>query len=356
MPGGKRHLKHVTIVDVARKSGFAPSTVSIVLNSAPLSRRVPEHTKAHIRETAEALGYRPNIFARALVSRRSQTIGIMIFDISDPFCVLALDGIQKTLSSTSYLPIMMDARGDRQRFEGYLRMLVDYRVEALIVVANWLMGESQLFLDIKNDVPIVMIGRDFSKNGIFSMSSDNETGGYMAIQHLYELGHRKIAVIRGPKKMVDGSLRWKGIQRFAKKHDLTIDMRRVRQLPDSWDAKSSFACGQKLTEDLLQSSLRFTALVAFDDLTALGAVRALNRASLSVPGDCSVVGYDDVPPAALSTPGLTTIHQPLEEIGILTTEYILKVLVGESDIVTESRLRTLPPSLILRDSTRKLSR
>lgn len=357
MPDHKRRSNRVTIVDVAKESGFAPSTVSIVLNDAPVARRVPEQTKAHIKKTAKALGYRPDMIARSLRSRRSQTIGIMIFDISDPFCVMALTGIQRRFDSTEYLPIIMDARGDRKRFEAYLALLLERQVEGLIVVANWLMGDPKLFVGIKNNLPIVMIGRDLSKVGLHSITADNETGGHMSVRHLYELGHRKIAIIRGPKKMVNADQRWDGIERFLAERHLSINAKHIQQLPDSWDARTAFSCGENITELLLRSTPRFTALAAFDDLTALGAVRALSRAGISVPNDCSIIGFDDVPPAALSTPGLTTIRQPLEEIGILAADYVLKELREDRDDTPQSfRLQALSPSLVIRDSTQKYHR
>src|ERR1700761_9793514 len=132
--GRKQASTRVTILDVARKSGFSASTVSIVLNEAPLSRYVAATTKEHIRKTTKALGYRPDAFARSLRSRRSHTIGVMIFDISDPFCTLILRGMERALCSTSYLPIIMIAYNQREQFERHIKMMLERRVEGLIVI------------------------------------------------------------------------------------------------------------------------------------------------------------------------------------------------------------------------------
>jgi LacI family transcriptional regulator len=353
MPERKSKSARVTLVDVARKSGFSPSTVSIVLSEAPLSRYVAAQTKERIRKTAQALGYRPDVFARSLRSRHSNTIGVLVFDISDPFCVFILKGIEKTLHPTPYLPILMDAHHERKQFERYLELLLERRVEALIVVANWLFDEGKLLAGLKEKkMPLVVVGQDVSKKHIGSVAVDNEAGGYEAMKHLYQLGHRRIAVIRGPAKLSDSQLRWNGMQRFAAEHSLQLDSRRIRQLSDALDPISGFEGGVKLTEELINSRLKFTALIAFDDLTALGAVRALARTGRSAPRDCSVIGFDDVPLAALSTPGLTTIRQPMEEMGSLATRRVLDVLqeAGESREVTTD-LQLLPPSLVLRDST-----
>jgi LacI family transcriptional regulator len=356
MPGRKSKSTRVTLLDVARKSGFSPSTVSIVLSEAPLSRYVAAKTKEHIRKTAQALDYHPDIFARSLRSGHSNTVGVLVFDISDPFCVLILRGIEKALHSTPYLPILMDAHNERTQLEGYLNLLMERRVEGLIVVANWLFDEGGLLAGLKKEkIPTVVVGRDLSEKRIGSVIVDNEAGGYEATKHLYELGHRHIAVIRGPEKLSDSQRRWSGIQRFASEHALKLDPRRIRQLPDALDAISGFEGGLRLTEELIRSRLKFTALIAFDDLTALGALRAFARAGRSAPHDCSIIGFDDVPLAALSTPGITTIRQPMEEMGSVATRRVLDVLreAGEGRDVTPD-LRLLSPSLVIRDSTSML--
>lgn len=355
MSSRKKTSNRVTILDVARKSGFSASTVSIVLNEAPLSRYVAAQTKEHIRKTAKALGYRPDIFARSLRSRRSHTIGVMIFDISDPFCTLILRGIEKTLHAADYLPIIMNANNDRRQFENYLRMLLDRRVEGLVVVANWLFAETDLLADMENhNIPTVVIGRDLTKSGISSVLVDNATGAYQALEHLYQLGHRKIAFIRGPESLHDNVNRWRGIEQFSTSHGWPVNPKLVRQLPEIRDAASGFDGGIALTRDLLRSRRKFTALMAFDDLTALGALRALKDAGVQVPEDCSVIGFDGVPPAALSTPAITTICQPMEEMGTIGTEWILKSLEkDESNVGNNPDLKLLPPSLLVRDSTRQ---
>lgn len=356
MAGRKSKSTRVTLLDVARKSGFSPSTVSIVLSEAPLSRYVAAGTKERIRKTAESLGYRPDVFARSLRSRRSSTVGVLVFDISDPFCVLILRGIEKTLHSTPYLPILMDAHHERKQFEGYLDLLMERRVEGLIVVANWLFDEGGLLTGLKDkNMPTVVVGRDLSDKKIGSVIVDNESGGYEAMKHLYELGHRRIAVIRGPKMLSDSNRRWAGIQRFASEQGLALDPRLVRELPGAIDPISGFEGGAQLVEELIRSRLKFTALVAFDDLTALGAVRALARSGRSAPRDCSIIGFDDVPLAALSTPGITTIRQPMEEMGRVATNRLLDVLReddGQGEVTPD--LQLLPPSLVLRDSTTAL--
>lgn len=348
--GRKSSPARITLQDVAQKSGFSPSTVSIVLSEAPLSRYVAARTKEHIRKTAAALGYKPDVFARSLRSRRSNTIGVLVFDISDPFCVLILRGIEKALGGTRWMPILMDAHNERVRFRGYLDLLMERRVEGLIIVANWLFDEGGLLEKVRSEgVPAVVVGRDVSAQSFGSVIVDNEEGGYQAVRHLYELGHREIAIIRGPEKLSDSARRWEGVKRFARESGWRIDPRRVRQVPGALDPLSGFEGGRQLAADLVASRVKFTALMAFDDLTALGAIRALSEAGRAIPGDCSLMGFDDVPLAALSTPGITTIRQPMEQMGAVATRRVLDALREGKEL--EPVLELLPPELVVRAST-----
>jgi len=346
----------VTIRDVARESGFSSTTVSIVLNNAPLARYIPSVTKKRIEKAAKKLGYRPNLFARSLRSKRSHTVGVMVFDMTDPYCTLVLRGIENTLYQASYLPILTDVHNERSRFERYLEMLLDRRVEALIVLANWLFVEIDVLADLeKSSIPTTMIGRELQTDSVSSVIVDNELGAYCALEHLHSLGHRKIAFIRGPKTLADSAPRWKGIRNFAKGAGLEIDPKLVVDLPESRDPISSFEAGYKLTEELIKQKRPFTALVAFDDMTAFGAIRALTKGGIRVPDQCSVIGFDDVAASSLYTPPLTTIRQPMETMGTLA----VNIVVDGINAVLEKREvtavhRKVAPELAVRESTRSL--
>jgi DNA-binding LacI/PurR family transcriptional regulator len=344
--------KTVTLMDVARESGYSTSTVSIVLNEAPLSEHLRAQTKRRIREVAERLGYRPHIFARSLRSQRSNTIGIMVFDLSDPFCTLILRGIDNQLQPTEYLPIVMDAHNDRVRFERYLAMLIDRRVEGLIVVANWLFVKIDALKEIAaRHLPTVVVGRDLHRAGIRSVLVDNEAGGYKALRHLYELGHRDIAFLLGPKQLSDTSRRWAGMKSFAREAGLSLNSSLVKEMPGSSDPLSGFTAGGNLATELLRSHQKFTALAAFDDMTAFGAIRALADSGWQVPRDCSVIGFDDIPMAALASPSLSTVRQPMHEMGLLASESICLQL-AHPDAPSDQLLKLLDPTLEARQSTK----
>ena len=343
----------VTMRDVASATGFSPATVSIVLNNAPLARYIATGTKKKIEETAKRLGYRPNAMARFLRSKRSQSIGVMLTDVTDPFCTPILRGIENALYPLGYLPIFADAHNQRERFERYLEMLLERHVDGLIVVANWLLVDIHVLADLnKAEVPTVTIGWEIPGNRVSFAMVDNEAGGRMALEHLYQLGHRRIAVILGPKRLIDSAPRWRGIQKFAQSVKLEIDPSLITRLPDVFDASASFDHGYRLTEELLQKKKKFTALLAFDDLTALGAIRALAKAGVGVPEQCSVIGFDDVAISGLSVPALTTVRQPLETMGTAAVNIVMEAIkAGHENRDWSVVAQKLHAELVIRDST-----
>src|SRR5712691_2867369 len=164
----------VTIRDVAERSGFSSATVSIVLNNAPLARYIPDTTKGRIHKAAQQLGYRPNLFARSLRGRRSHTVGVMVFDMTDPYCTLVLRGIENTLYQSSFLPILTDVHNERSRFERYLEMLLDRRIEGLVVLANWLFVDINVLADLeKNNIPTAIVGVELKNDNVSSVIVDN---------------------------------------------------------------------------------------------------------------------------------------------------------------------------------------
>lgn len=345
--------KMITMRDVAKLSGFSPTTVSITLNDAPLARYLPEETKSRIRQTAQQLGYRPNPFARSLVNQRSHSIGLMVFDITDPYCTLILRGIEKKLFQSSYLPIFTDVHNDPVRFQRYLEMLLDRRVDALIIIANWLVLDIDVLNDVASrDIPKVLIGSRLPETSISAVDFDNEQGAYLAIEHLHQLGHRDIAFIRGPQRLWDTEPRWHGIQSFAAKADLSINQDLVFDLSESEEALSSFEGGFRAAQQLLQSGRRFTALLAFDDLSAMGAMQSLQQAGIRVPQDCSIIGFDDIPAASLCAPALTTIRQPMELMGSIAADIVIEqVSTSSKERKDDPVSRTVGPELIIRGST-----
>jgi len=348
---GQRKSGHVTLLDIARACGYSVSTVSIVLSEAPLSQNVAASTRAQIRKVASELGYHPDAYARSLRRRRSQTIGVLAYDLSDPFCIPIVQGIQSGLQPVDYVPLLMDAQTQRKLFDNYLKMVIERRAEGIIVIASWVFEETNLLADIeKNHVPIVILGRDLSGSKISSLLIDNEIGGALALRHLIELGHRRIAVIRGPEEMFDSEPRWAGIRREASESGVTLDPQLTFQLPGLVGPTSGFEGGRTLAQQILAAGRPFTAVLAFDDLTALGVVRGLTEAGIQIPRDCSVIGFDDVLPAAVATPGITTIHQPLKQMGLLAAQWTLEAIESRVEPATV-HLHRATPEMVVRGST-----
>jgi LacI family transcriptional regulator len=201
-----------------------------------------------------------------------------------------------------------------------------------------------------------MIGFELKTDSISSVIVDNEVGGHLALEHLHSLGHRRIAFIRGPKGLTDSSPRWRGIRNCARECGMELDARLIIDLPESRDPISSFESGYKLTEDLIRQKRSFTALLAFDDMSAFGAIRALNKAGIRVPDQCSVIGFDDVSTSAIYSPSLTTVRQPMEAMGASA----VGIVVDGINAVLEKRdmgptHRKVVPELVVRESTRSLA-
>ena len=353
----RRHKSStVTIRDVARVSGFSSTTVSFVLNDAPLARFIPAKTKNRIRNAAKKLGYRPHLLTPFMRSKRSHAVGVMVFDMTDPYCTLILRGVENALYQASYLPILADVHNERSRFERYLEMLLDRRVEGLIVLANWLFLDINFLADLeKNTIPTTLIGGELETDSISSVIVDNEVGGRLALEHLHLYGHRKIAFVRGPKMLGDSSPRWRGIRSFAQANDLELDPRLILDLPESRDPNSGFEAGMRLTEELLKRKRPFSALMAFDDLTAFGSIRALTKAGVRVPEDCSVIGFDDVAAATLYTPALTTIRQPMEAMGSAAVGILVDgINAGQDNREFTAAHRRVAPELVVRESTKSV--
>ncbi len=338
-------------MDVARASGCSNAAVSFVLNDAPLASRISAETKQRIKEAAAKLGYRPNLLAKQLRSQRTHTIGIVVFDISDPYCAQILQGIEEVLyGSRSFLPILADVQNDRTRLKRYVTLLLQRQVEGVIVLGNSVYPEAELLESLREcRTPIVMIGRELENGSISSVTVDNALGAHAALEHLYDLGHRRIAFIRGPKAMIDSGQRWKAIESFAGAVGMQLE---ASLIVDSPLRQAGQHAGYDLTTRLLRSAKKFTALHAYDDLTAFGAIRALSEAGMEVPRQCSVIGFDDVAMSAYYNPPLTTIHQDMELQGRVGAELLLGVLrePGPESRLSPRRER-VTPRLVVRAST-----
>jgi LacI family transcriptional regulator len=342
----------VTIRELAKKCGCSASTVSMVLNNRPLAKYIPASTKATIRQIAAEMKYQPNIFAQSLRANRSYTVGVMVFDITDPYCTYILRGIENKLNAASIAYLLFDAQNNRERFDRNLESMLQRRVDGLILVANSLQTDPAVLEKVEiPHVPVVVIGREFQ--GLEFASTvvvNNHRGGYLALEHLYNLGHREIAYIRGPKTIADSVLRWEGIGKFAKEANLKISREWTLELVQ---VPTTSAEGLEAVKSLLHAGRRrFSAVLAFDDMTALGVIRGLSEAGLEVPRDCSVIGFDDIDAAGYYNPPLTTVRQPMLRMGEEAASALLDyVNAGPKKRKAQVVHRVLEPEIVVRRST-----
>jgi LacI family transcriptional regulator, galactose operon repressor len=340
-------VRVVTIRDIAKATGLSIATVSMVLNKA--ARRIPLATQRVVEETATKLGYFPNLQARSLRSKRTHSVGVLIFDITDPYCTLILRGIENSLVDAGYMSVLTDLQNTPKRLRQCAQMLMERRVEGLIAIANPLHLGTDLSTVIKQfDIPVVVIGSESANARYASVVADNKAGTWAAVEHLYDLGHRQIAVIKGPKVMSDSTPRWEGIQECARAKGIQIDRSLVAEIQGR---NSSYEEAYQLTEWLLGKKKRFSGLIAFDDLTAFAAIGALSSAGRRVPEDCSVIGFDDIPGAAFYNPPLTTVCQHLEKQGVIGAEMMRTLLSPEAKRPRKAMHETVEPQLLVRKST-----
>ncbi len=342
----------ITIRDIAKATGLSIATVSMVLNKA--GRRIPIATQRRVEDTARKLGYSPNLQARSLRSNRTHSVGVLVFDITDPYCGLIVRGIETSLETFGYMSVISDLQNTPRRLHQCLQMLTARRVDGIIAIANpVLFGADFSSAILAFQVPAVVIGSEPANGCHGSVIVNNAQGTWAAFEHLYELGHREIAVIKGPKAMSDSAPRWAGIRDCARAKGIRIDRSLVVEIHGD---NSSYEEGYALTERLLTGAKPFTALLAFDDLTAFAAIGAISNAGHRIPEDCSVIGFDDIPGAAFYNPPLTTLRQHLEEQGGIGAEMMATLLKAGSGGQHEAVHKRIEPHLVVRKSTARISR
>ena len=336
--------KSVGLKQVAAHVGLSVAAVSRVLNESPAARSIPEKTQQRIQEAARLLNYRPNVLARSLRNKRTHTLGVMVPEVSDGYATLVLAGIEEALLRHGYFYFLVSHHRRKELLDEYQHLLVARAVEGIIVVDT--------VLHEKPSTPTIAVSGNHIRDGVTSVVVNHESAALMALEHLTRLGHDRIAFIKGQRFSSDTQARWDGIRHAARALKLTIKPTLVAQLEGD---QPNHEPGYIATRSLLETQEPFTALFCFNDTAAIGAVLALREAGLRVPEDVSVIGFDDVESAAFQNPGLTTVRQPLREMGMLAAETILKQLEAgrESRVDPSAHIEQLvvEPKLIVRAST-----
>jgi DNA-binding LacI/PurR family transcriptional regulator len=331
--------KPVSLKELAERLGLSPATVSLVINRSSVADTIPQVTKDRIFEAVKKYKYRPNFFARSLRAQRSFTIGVIVPEVSDGYSASVMSGVEDYLLQEGYFYFVVSHRHRADLIDEYPRLFVERSVDGLIAVDTpWTLSLS---------VPVVTVSGHNQVKGVTNIVLDHVRAAEVALEHLRELGHRQIAFIKGQEFSSDTAIRWSNIETVARRLGLTISPALIAQLQGD---SPSPELGYEATRKLLASHKKFTALFAFNDISAMGAIRACREAGLRVPEDISVVGFDDIQSAAYQNPALTTVRQPLREMGRIAAETLLRRIrrSGADSPGGETMVR---PELIVRETT-----
>ena len=338
-PACKPTGQNVSLKFIADHLGLSKAAVSFVLNRSPRAKSIPQRTQELIRQVARELNYRPNHLAKSLRERPRYTIGVVVPEISEGYAALVMAGIDDRLLKAGYFYFVVSHRHRDELIEEYPLLLQQRDVEGLITV------DTSLFERVQ--VPVVAVSGHRDLPGVTNIFLDHARAGTLALEHLTKLGHRRIAFIKGQKFSSDTAVRWKSIVAAAKALGIETKDCMVVQLDGE---SSSPELGYKVTQRLLASRELFTAIFAFNDISAIGAIKALREASLGVPEDVSVIGFDDTQSAAYQIPGLTTVRQPLHEMGVTAAETLLQRINAPAKAPYPKEI-VIQPELIIRGST-----
>jgi DNA-binding LacI/PurR family transcriptional regulator len=335
---GKPHK--VSLKVLADSLELSPATVSLVMNRSAVADSIPESTKERIFAAARKFNYRPNFFARSLRAQRSFTIGVIVPEVSDGYASLVMSGIEDLLLREGYFYFVASHRHRIDLIDEYPRLLLGRSVDGLIAVDTpWTHDDLP--------VPVVTISGHIERRGVTNVVLDHDRAARLALEHLVNLGHRRVAFIKGQEFSSDTEVRWNAVQKAAARLRLEVDAKLTLQLEGDL---ASPQLGYAVTRKLLARREPFTALFAFNDISAIGAIRALRENGLRVPKDVSVIGFDDIQSAAFQNPALTTVRQPLQQMGKIAAETLLRRITrpGQGSKVGQI---TVKPEIVLREST-----
>src|SRR5438270_3670018 len=333
----------ISLKKLAEHLGLSPATVSLVINRSPVADSIPQETKDRVLSAARELNYRPNFFARSLRTQRSFTIGVMVPEVSEGYAAMVMSGIEDHLLNEGYFYFVASHRHRADLIEEYAQLFLGRSVDGLIAVDTpW-----------HNDltIPVVTVSGHNEVKGVTNIVLDHMHAADLALRHLLQLGHREIAFIKGQDFSSDTEVRWNAIVKLAGQLGLAINPRLVVQLEGD---SPSPDVGYQVTRKLLCTREPFTALFVFNDISAMGAIRALRENGLHVPGDVSVVGFDDIQGAAYQNPGLTTVRQPLKKMGKIAAQTLLQRIQRASGPTLKQIM--IEPELVVRETTARLEK
>jgi DNA-binding LacI/PurR family transcriptional regulator len=320
--------------------GLSPATISLVVNNAPGAKSISEQTRIRVLAAAKKFDYRPSFFARALQGRRTFSVGVLLPQLNDDYSASIMEGVEEALLEEGYIYLTASHNYKPDLIEEYPRLLMDRAVEGFILIDTPTMRPDRW------SVPVVAVPGYHQVENVTNIRLDQRRAAMLGLSHLYQLGHRQIAFMRGETCSADADDRWKCFCAVAKEIGINIPPNLVITVPLG---VSSPEIGYPATYQLLARKEPFTAIVAFNDLAAIGAMCAVREHGLRVPEDISVLGFDDIKSAAFQNPSLTTIRQPLHRVGRTAALTLLR-RITHRDAPEEPSILILP-ELIIRQST-----
>lgn len=327
----------VTLKAVAQHLGLTPGTVSAVLNDAPSARSIPQETKKRIHAAAKELNYRPNFFARTLRNKRTYTIGVIAEEIGDSYGSAVISGIEQYLRTRDYFFLTVAHRHNAELLDRYSQILLERGVEGIITVDTTI-SETPI-------LPMVAVAGHKAISGVTNILLDHERAAILALNYFKEQGHEHVAFMKGNPLSSDSKDRWEAICKVAGQIGMKIDPELTVQIDAEY---ATPMLGYPYAKHLLARGKPFTALFAYNDISAIGAIRALQEQGLRVPQDVSVMGFDDIPGAAFHTPSLTTVRQPLSRMGEVAAQTLLERIEDKKEYPAEIAIE---PELVVREST-----
>src|ERR1700730_1135252 len=335
----KKHSP-VTLKMIAEHVGLTKGTCSAVLNKSAASRSVPQHTQERILAAARELKYKPSFYARNLRVKRTYMIGVVAEEIGDFYGSLVISGIERYLRQKNFFYLTVAHRHDPKLLETYAHILIERGVEGLITVDTSINHPLPL--------PTVAIAGHRRVEGVTNVVLDHRHAARLALNHLTELGHKEIAFMKGSRVSSDSEDRWAAICEIAEELGIHMRMELIVQLEGDDPTPH---LGYPFAKELLARNRPFSALFAYNDISAIGSIRAFQEAGLRVPEDVSVVGFDDIQTAVHHNPSLTTVRQPLQEMGETAARILLNRIEDRESYVPEIEIA---PELVVRNSTARV--
>jgi LacI family transcriptional regulator len=329
-----------TSVDVARLAGVSRATVSYVINNGP--RPVSEETRSRVLAAIRQLNYQPNAIARNLRLQRTSTLGLIVPDTHNPYFSEVARGIETVAFERGYTVVLCHSSAQLDREMQYVDLLLAQRVAGVI----WIPGSANFgpYKKLKeNNIQTVVIDRIIPNEMVPAVMADNFNGGYLATEHLIGLGHRRIGYVGRSVDLSHSRQRFEGYQAALQAHQINFE--------DDYVVQGGYVLddGRRAVNQLLSLINPPTALFAYSDMMAIGALRALHEAGVRVPQDFSVIGFDDIAQSEFTCPALTTIHLPKTEMGERGAQLLISLIEKRKPV--KSLTSPLQVKLIIREST-----